>query len=180
MSVLLKLMYDFIIKKSLYNHGWKHFIIYPFIWLWYKLKVKYVIHKFIESPNNIIDFKEAIIEYICFLTVLKNTIYADFDTINDIIKYKDTTKIFAVYDDNEKIKTITYRFTEQSSNISIRVDINEQTNLTTISIKALEGTTTFSFNSFIDSRLVSIKSYAEKIIRTDMAANLNYLLLEKI
>jgi len=178
MNMLLAYLYSFMIKKSKYKRGWKQYIIYPFIWLYYRYEVAFMLDRYVTTPNELLDFKSVIMEYAAFLTVMARTISMDTD-INSLIKYKDTTRIFLTYNNKDIVKSVSYIFREtQDFNIAIQITVTDETNVLLMEVKTEGGVNTFSFNSLIDSRLITIRDNAECIIRTDIAANLHYLLVE--
>jgi hypothetical protein len=172
MFMLLRLLYSFISDQVKYKRGWKKYIIYPFIWLWYCAKVDYIVRKYIKKKNPI-TFKDTIIEYASFLTYIMRTTSMN---INDIIIYKNTTSISITYDIEDAIKSILYIY--KAYGCTITLNINESIKLMNIEVKTKYGCNVFSFASMIDSNLLDAKNYIEEIIRDDIAANLRHILID--
>lgn len=177
MFMFIKLFMELQFKKSIYKNGWKKFIIYPYHWLMYKLQILYLIRTLIEKPNPKIIFKEIIFEYANFLTNIRNMERPEEDNVNGMTPYTNSN-IFIVRDKEGKISSVAFSFSEKENfNMSIQLKINERTHIMTMKIISDNKATEFSYNSIIDAKLINLKIYAEMIIRTDIAANLKYILL---
>jgi hypothetical protein len=124
------------------------------------------------------NFKNTIIEYASFLTVLNRMMYPDKE-ISDIIQYKETSNIFVTYTDSGKVKSVLYVFSEKEVyNIGIKVNVTDNDRVIIMEVKTENGNNVFNFNSLIDSRLINVRDNAERIIRTDIAANIHHILLK--
>jgi len=178
MFVLIKLFNEILLTVGKNQSALRRVFILPFVYLWYMIKVKLLIKMYIDRPNDILDFRSLIIEYVNFLTVMKNLPPAQGD-INNIIRY-DNSKITVIYDEYNNAKSIDYYFKKSSvySDISIKVTVNEN-KLLYIELATEHGSTSFSYNSLIDARLIGVKDNIERIVRTDIAANTEYILLHK-
>jgi hypothetical protein len=181
-KVLLELFYELVIKKSKYKRGLIKYIIYPFIWFCYKYKVLYIIDHYIEIPNLEKDFRFVLVEYVSFLNAMKSTLSPNPEevSVNDLIRYKDTTNIAAIYNDDGSIRSITYIFKPPyAGSIKIVINVDTERNLILVDFtNVMGGTISFSYNNVINVNLINIKDNIEQTIRTDIAANVRYLLLE--
>lgn len=176
MYMLLDLLYKIAINKTKYKKGWMAYVIYPFIWVRYLITAQLIIKTIIGRTNNKLPFKDLLVEYACFLTAVARMNNPDEPDINELILY-ETTGMFVTYDKEDKVKSISYVFTQKESDMTIKVDLNEKMNLMTASLETKSGNISFSFNSLVNSKLVDARNNIEQIIRTDIAANLYYLII---